>query len=106
MIYIVDNILVDPGHTDRYLELLEKKLVPKAKKRGMTLVACWHTHKELGEDVTVTTIWSARDHSHWNDLRRYAVLDPSLHEWLGEAKPLRKGGTRRFYYPARFSPLK
>ncbi len=102
----MDNIQVEPAHTDRYLELLEKMLAPSAKKRGMALVACWHTHKELGEDVTVTAIWSARDHSHWNDLRKDAVLDPAWREWIEAAQPLRKGGVRRFYYPAKFSPMR
>lgn len=107
MMYVVDSILVDPADTDRYLELLDKQLVPSAKKRGMDLVACWHTRPDLGEDVTVMTVWSVKgDYAEWNELRKRAVLDPAWHQWLEEALPLRKGGTRRFYHPAAFSPMR
>ncbi len=106
MVYMMDTVLVDPADAHRYLELLETSYVPAATKRGLTLVACWHTPEDLGEDITVTTIWSFRDFAEWNDLRRKAVLDPAYLEWVEEATPLRKGGTRRFYYPTSFSPLK
>ena len=106
MVYMVDSILLDPADTGRYLELLETSYAPAAAERGLTLVACWHTPENLGEDVTVTAIWSFRDFAEWNEIRRKAVLDPAWHRWVEQATPMRKGGTRRFYYPATFSPLK
>ena len=105
MLYMVENIQIAPEDTDRYLKLFERMELPAAKARGMTLVSCWHTPTTLGEDVTVTTVWSMRDWAHWNDLRKATVLDGQFHAWLDEAKPLWKGGTRRFFTPAGFSPM-
>jgi hypothetical protein len=39
------------------------------------------------------------DHAEWNRARRNFFMDPRWHAVWAEAAPLRRGGTRRFYYP-------
>ncbi len=106
MIYLVDTTTIDAADTDRFLSAFEDVFLPSASRRGMELVACWHTPADLGEDVTVTAIFRLRDWSHWNDLRRALVLDPATGRWVRELESMRKGATRRFYHPAPFSPLR
>ena len=106
MLYMMDSTQIEAQNTERFLNAFETVFLPPAIRRGMHLVACWHTPTDLGEDVTVTVIFELRDWSHWNDLRRQAVLDPTLADWLRELHDMRKSGTRQFYTPAEFSPLK
>ena len=47
-----------------------------------------------------------REWAHWDELRARMFLEPSLPEWLELLESLRKSGTRNFYTPTSFSPLK
>ena len=51
------------------------------------------------EDVDIQITWSFRDHVEWNEIRKNLVLDPRWHDFARRAAALRRGGTRRFYYP-------
>ena len=106
MLYLMDTTLVAAADTDRFLKAFESTFLPAATQRGVELVACWHTPTSLGEDVDVVTIFRMKDWSHWNDLRREAVLDPAMAEWISVLDTLRKGGSRKFFSPAEFSPLR
>jgi len=106
MVYMVDTTVVAAEDTDRYLAAFESSFLPPAAERGMELVACWHTPSTLGEDVDVVAIFCFADWAQWNELRRRAVLDPAMLEWIGVLKSLRKGGSRKFFSPAEFSPLR
>lgn len=105
MLYMMDTTVVAAVDTDRFLKAFEATFLPAATKRGVELVACWHTPTTLGEDVDVVAIFRLKDWSHWNDLRREAVLDPAMAEWISVLDSLRKGGSRKFFSPAEFSPL-
>jgi hypothetical protein len=105
MLYMVDTTVVAAGDTDRFLESFESTFLPAANERGMELVACWHTPTSLGEDVDVMAIFRLKDWAHWNDLRRKAVLDPAMLEWIEVLESLRRGGSRKFFSPTTFSPL-
>ena len=105
MIFLLESVDVRPDDTERYLAAFEETYLPGARARGMDLVACWHTPVGIGEDVTVTTIFRMRDWGHWNELRGAAVMDPAMPAWLEIRRELVRGGTRRFYEPAAFSPL-
>jgi hypothetical protein len=106
MLHLVEDIVVAPEDTRRYLEHFERGFLPRARARGQELVACWHTPVDIGEDVHILIVWAVRDWDHWVELRWGLVRDPTLDAWLEEAGPLRKpGSTWRFYTPAAFSPL-
>ena len=105
MLYMLDTTVVAPADTDRFLTAFESTFLPAARERGVELVACWHTPTALGEDVDVVAIFRLKDWAHWNELRRKAVLDPAMVEWLAVLKSLRRGGSRKFFTPAAFSPL-
>jgi hypothetical protein len=105
MLYMVDTTVVAAGDTDRFLTAFESTFLPAANERGMELVACWHTPTSLGEDVDVMAIFRLKDWAHWNELRRKAVLDPAMLEWIEVLESLRRGGSRKFFAPATFSPL-
>jgi hypothetical protein len=106
VIYLVESIDVAPADTRRFLEAFERVFLPPARERGMKLLACWHTHENLGEDVTVTSIFEIPGWAEWDELRRKAVLDPAMPEWLELRDRLARRGFRRFYTPAEFSPLR
>ena len=106
MIYLVDDIIVAPENTEKYLELFQTDYLPGARKRDLELVACWHTPTDIGEDVTILIIWALRDWKHWDQVRHDSVMDLSMWAWVDQIKALRKGGTRRFFLPTEFSPFK
>ena len=60
----------------------------------------------LGEDVDVVAIFRLEDWAHWNELRREAVLDPAMAQWIEVLELMRRGGGRKFYSPTEFSPLR
>lgn len=104
MIYMVDSIQIAAEDTERYLEAFASVFLPPARRRGMELVACWHTPRDIGEDVTVMTVFRFRDWAHWDELRMKSVMDPALYDWIAIQTKLQKYGTRRFYQAAEFSP--
>lgn len=104
MIYMVDSIQIAAEDTRRYLDAFESVFLPPARKRGMELVACWHTPTDIGEDVTVMTVFRIHDWAHWDELRMKNVTDPALYDWAEIQNELQKQGTRRFYQAAEFSP--
>ena len=106
MLYMVDTTVVAAADTDRFLKAFESTFLPAATERGVELLACWHTPTSLGEDVDVVAIFRLKDWAHWNELRRRAVLDPAMVEWIGVLESLRRGGSRKFFSPADFSPLR
>jgi hypothetical protein len=104
MLLLVDTVRVAPSRSDEYLRLIETDAVPIMRDAGATLVSCWRTSADLGEDVDILVVWSVGDHARWNETRRNLVLDPRWHRYARTAARLRNGGTRRFYERAPFSP--
>jgi hypothetical protein len=102
--FLVDVIQIDALHAEEYLRLVHEVAVPVMTAAGAALAACWSTARDLGEDVDVLVAWSIGDHARWNEIRRNLVLDPRWHEYGRAAARLRRGGTRRFYHAAPFSP--
>ena len=105
MVYLVDTVQLEVNDTDEYLRIVNEEGVPVMTSAGANFVSCWATSKELGENVTVKTIWSFKDHAEWNEIRKNLVLNPQWSEYSGRIGALRTGGNRRFFYPASFSPL-
>jgi hypothetical protein len=105
MILLVDSVDVEPPDTDAYLDAFARLYLPGAKARGMELVACWHTPRDIGEDVTVTVVFRLDGWAAWEQARNAAVGDPSMPQWIEARRALMKRGTRRFAEPASFSPL-
>jgi NIPSNAP len=105
VVYLVDTVRVPSEVAEPYVELVGTSAVPVMTDAGAQLVACWATSKDIGEEVEVKIIWSCNDHAEWNTIRKNLVLDPRYYAYASQAAALRKGGTRRFYYPASFSPI-
>ena len=104
MAYVVDTARMDPGNAKEYLRLVEAEAVPVMTDAGAGFVSCWETSGELGEEVSVKTIWSFKDHVEWNVIRKNMVLDPRWYEYSDRVAALRSGGTSRVYYRVGFSP--
>jgi NIPSNAP len=105
MAYVVDTVQVEPEHAEAYLRLVENEVVPVMTDAGAGFVSCWSTSTELGEAVSIKTIWSFVDHVEWNVIRKNMVLDPRWYQFSAKMGELRTGGTRRFFYPSSFSPM-
>lgn len=104
MLLLVDVVQIDPRDADEYLRLVHELAVPVMTSAGAALAACWSTARDLGEDVDLLVAWSVGDHARWNEIRKNLVLDPRWHRYGAAAARLRRGGTRRFYHRASFSP--
>jgi hypothetical protein len=105
VVYLVDTVEVVPEKADEYLGIVETMGVPVMQEAGARFISCWGTSKELGEAVNIKTIWAFEDHVEWNEIRKNMVLNPRWYEYSARISALWKEGTRRFYYPADFSPL-
>jgi NIPSNAP len=105
MAYVVDTVQVEPENAAAYLRIVETEIVPVMTAAGAGFVSCWSTSTELGEEVSIKTIWSFTDHVEWNVIRKNMVLDPRWYQFSAKIGELRTGGTRRFFYPSSFSPM-
>ncbi len=103
MVLIVDTVQVEARYAAAYLGLVEQVGVPVMTEAGAGFVSC-ATGAGYDEPVDIQVVWSFPDHAEWNRIRRTLVLDPRWHEFTRGTAPLRLGGTRRFLYPAPFSP--
>ena len=104
MPYVVDTIEVEPRCLAPYLEVVEHLGVPVMTDAGASFVSCATTSADTDERVEVQIVWGFDDHAQWNVIRRNVVLDPRWYAYADRVAALRTGGTRRFYYPAGFSP--
>ena len=98
-VHIVDTASVAPADAGRYAELLRAQLGPVMRDAGAPMIELRTTSDALGEDVLVQVVWRTEDHAAWNRVRRNFFMDPRWHAAWAEIAPLRRGGTRRFYYP-------
>jgi hypothetical protein len=98
-VHIVDTASVDTADAMRYVGLIRDRLAPAMRDAGAPMIALRTTSDTLGEDVLVQVVWSVEDHAGWNRARRNFFTDSRWHAAWADLAPLRKGGTRRFYYP-------
>jgi hypothetical protein len=102
--YVVDTVEMPPDCLARYLEAVEHLGVPVMTDAGASFVSCAATPADIGENVDVQIVWAFDDHAQWNVIRKNLVLDPRWYEYADRVESLRRGGTRRFYWPVSFSP--
>jgi hypothetical protein len=99
-IHIVDTVSVAAADAEAYARLVRDRVAPAMRDAGAPLIALRATSSEIGEDeVLVQSVWAVADHAEWNRVRRNFFMDPRWHEAWAAAAPLRRSGTRRFYYP-------
>jgi hypothetical protein len=104
MPYVVDTIELEPTCLAPFLEVVEQLGLPVMTEAGASFVSCAATSADLGETVDVQIVWGFDDHAQWNVIRRNMVLDPRWYEYARQMAALRRGGSRRFFYPVAFSP--
>jgi len=100
MIFLVESVDVRPDDVDAYVAAFDTHYLPGALERGMELVGCWHTPKQIGEDVTVTVIFGLPGWAEWEQIRNAAVADPGVAAWVAVRRDLMLRGSRKFYEPA------
>jgi hypothetical protein len=100
VIFLVESVDVRPDDVDAYVAAFETHYLPGALDRGMELVGCWHTPKQIGEDVTVTVIFRLPGWAEWEQMRNRAVGDPGVATWVATRRDLMVRGSRKFYEPA------
>lgn len=95
-VLMVDELVVAPADLERLLDAFDRTYLPGARRRGMELVACWHTPAAIGEDVVVMVVFAVGTWAEWEQARNAAVRDPGMPEWLAVRAEVMRGGTRRF----------
>jgi hypothetical protein len=100
VIHLVDSVDVRPEHLETYLTAFADYYLPGATERGMELVACWHTPTEIGEHVTVTTVFRMDSWQEWERIRNAGVRDPMMATWVDRRREVMLRGSRRFYEDA------
>jgi hypothetical protein len=99
-VHIVDTALVEVADRQRFLSLVREEIVPVMGDAGVECLSILASSPEIGEDVEVQVTWRVADHQAWNVSRHGFVMDPRWHEASAKAAAMRKGGKRRFLYPA------
>jgi NIPSNAP len=103
VIHLVDTVDVRFEDLDAYLVAFAECYLPGATERGMELVGCWHTPREIGEVVTVTVVFRMESWEAWERIRNAGVGDPQMATWIHRRRELMLSGTRRFYEDARLA---
>jgi len=99
-VHVVDTSLVAVGDHESFLALVREEIVPVMTDAGAECLSILATSPDIGEDVEVQVTWRVADHQAWNVTRHGFVTDPRWHAASAKAAALRKGGKRRFLYPA------
>jgi hypothetical protein len=100
VIHLVDTVEVNEIDLDEYLAAFAENYLPGALERGMELVGCWHTPRQIGEIVTVTVVFRMDSWAEWERIRNAGVGDPQMPAWIDRRRELMLRGSRRFYEPA------
>ena len=89
---------------DAYLDGFHRWYLPGARRRGLTLAACWRTPAGVGEGVTVTTALEVASWAAWEQARNAAVGDSDVHTWVARRRTLMRRGRRTFVTPVAEPP--
>jgi hypothetical protein len=101
VIHLVDTVEVEPGDLDAYLDAFSEYYLPGATERGMELVGCWNTLRDLGDLVVVMVVFRIESWEEWERIRNAGVRDPLMPTWIERRRALMRSGSRRFYEEAR-----
>jgi hypothetical protein len=104
VIHLVDTVDLAAADLEAYLAAFAECYLPGATERGLELVGCWHTPTDIGELVTVTTVFSVGSWEEWERIRNAGVRDPMMSTWVDRRRALMVNGSRRFYLSASLSP--
>jgi hypothetical protein len=105
MIYVLDDMEVEPANVHAYLEAFETLCRPVAEENGQEFVGCLTTPRAIGEPVRVTSVYRVPDWSRWNEIRQAVILDPRSAAWWEARQRLCVRGQRRFAEATPSSPL-
>jgi hypothetical protein len=84
---------------DHYVELLESLYDPFMAHAGSMLLHRWCTVDQGYLEAEVHSTWQLDSLAAYSDLRAKTYADPAWNEFVRDAMPLVRGGTRRFYRP-------
>ena len=87
---------VDVDDVDRFVELLERLYDPVMADAGAPLVERYRTVRQGYLQVEVTSSWRIDALALYSDIRASTYADPAWNEFVRDAMPLVRGGTRRF----------
>ena len=103
-VLVVDTVVVADADADAYLDGFHRWYLPGARRRGLTLAACWRTPAGVGEGVTVTTALEVASWAAWGQARNAAVGDSDVHTWVARRRTLMRRGRRTFVTPVAEPP--
>jgi hypothetical protein len=86
------------GDVDRFVELLERLYDPFMASCGSPLVQRWRTVDDGYLEGEVHSTWHLDSIGAYSDLRAKTYADPLWNEFVRDAMPLVRGGTRRFHH--------
>jgi hypothetical protein len=83
---------------ERYIELLERLYDPFMAGCGSPLVQRWRTVDRGYLEAEVHSAWQLDSLAAYSDLRAKTYAEPSWNEFVRDAMPLVRGGSRRFHH--------
>lgn len=97
-IYILDEVMVQPGRAAEYREVYLTRYAPGAQARGMRFESARMSPPvELGKrPSTLQFTWSVADAPAWWAMRFAALGDPAVHAFWRDTATLVVSRSRRF----------
>ena len=86
------------GDVDRYLAMLEGLYDPFMVECGSRLLHRWRTVHRGYLECELQSTWHLDSLAAYSDLRARTYADPAWNEFVRDAMPLVRGGTRRFHH--------
>jgi hypothetical protein len=91
--------LIALDDVDRYIALLERLYDPFMADCGSSLLHRWRTVDRGYLEREVHSTWQLDSVAAYSELRARTYADPGWNEFVRDAMPLVRGGTRRFHRP-------
>jgi hypothetical protein len=103
MIYVQDNIILQPGNILAYMDL-EKHLLPFLQEAHIKLLGAWRT--SVGNQQEVTNLYSSEDMGQWQKDVAALLQKKDFLEVYQKALSMFVNTSRKFMMQTPSSPMK
>ncbi|MFC1944648.1 NIPSNAP family protein [Chloroflexota bacterium] len=104
MIYFQTNMMMSPGKSQEFNEILGQHLAPVMDKYGGKLIGSWET--AVGTLNEITDLWAFNSMGHFEEAMKSFGRDPELRPYLITLQSLVVSETMKLLRPLPCSPLK
>ena len=102
--YAHERILVPPGRSAEFLELVRTRAISVHERYGWELAGAWET--AMVDDSECVLLWAIATWEHWAQFEAAQRADPKLVAWRAEAREVALSSDRFLLVDAPLSPFR